>query len=69
MSSKIKKEPKKLELDINVAKMGNSTFFVASSKFRGIAWKSGCRRLLLALIITAIIIVVVIVVESLLLIM
>jgi len=31
---KLKRSPKNLELDVSVAKMGNSAFFAANGKFR-----------------------------------
>jgi len=44
---KLKRSPKNLELDINVAKMCNSMFFNTSKffngQFRSVAWKSVCR--------------------------
>jgi len=53
-NGKIKKEPKNLELDINVAKKrAIMRFSAASSKFRGkwqIQWRD---RILVALIITS----------------
>jgi len=60
---KLKRSPKKIDLDIIVAKTGQFHIFpqkaansAANGEFRGAVWKSACRRILLALLMIKLVI-------------